>query len=84
MSICLIQNSPDASRCTKLASRVPGMRCSDRPMLSVDDLGLPGLDARDLQRGRLALPAEDEQHQLIGIHPGVIAHGIDVSEDQLR
>src|SRR5688500_9279476 len=31
-SICLIQNSPEGSRWTKLINRVPGMRCSERPM----------------------------------------------------
>src|SRR5688572_27243689 len=31
-SICLIRNSPEGSRWTKLINRVPGMRCSERPM----------------------------------------------------
>ena len=60
------------------------MRCSDRPMLSVTTSAFPVLTLAICSVAGLPCPPEDEQHQLIGIDPGVIAHGIDVSEDQLR
>ena len=48
------------------------------------DLRLPRLDVRDLQRRRLALCAQHEQHELPGIHPRVITNRSDAREDQLR
>ena len=45
------------------------------------DLAFAGLTLASCKRGRLA---EHEQHQVIGIHPRVIADRLDVGEDQLR
>ena len=80
-SICLIQNSPDVSRCTKLTRRVPGIRCSERPMLSVAMSALPIGTFEICQCGGRA---KHEERDGFRVHPGVIADRLHVAQHELR